>query len=85
MKKHLLILIISVLIFTGTSAFVWVSSSGIAGQTGAPGEGTCSGCHSGGGGVTTVSISAVPAFTNNEYVAGQTYTLSIIVTIANFS
>jgi hypothetical protein len=85
MKRNLYILIFLSLIFLSSTAFVVITSSGIAGQTGSPGEGTCSGCHSGGGGVTTVSFSATPSFTSNQYVPGQTYTVDVIVSNANFS
>jgi hypothetical protein len=85
MKKLYVALIFSVALFTICTAFISTkyhnkSSSGITGQNGSPGEGTCSGCHAGGSTSTTVSINAVPAFTNNEYVQGQTYTITISVT-----
>ncbi|MCE3259394.1 MAG: hypothetical protein K0S12_1035 [Bacteroidetes bacterium] len=65
-------------VFLGTSAFI-ISSGGMIGQTGAPGEGTCGSCHSGGGGTTTVSITSSPAFLSNQYVPGETYTITINV------
>ena len=58
-------------------------STGIAGETGAPGEGGCF-CHgspSAGGPSgtkgTTVSITGTPSFTNNLYVPNITYTVSL--------
>lgn len=85
MKKLYFVLISSVALFVVCTAFVSLryhtkSSNGITGQNGSPGEGTCSGCHSGGATTTTVSINAVPAFTNNEYIQGQTYTITVSVT-----
>lgn len=85
MKKELLvsgtILITSVL----TTSFIVKLSSGIPERTGSPGETTCSACHSGGTGTTVVNISATPAFTNNEYVPGTTYTVNVTVTNNSYS
>jgi len=78
MKKNLLIISAFALSILGTTAFI-KSSNGIAGKTGAPGEQTCSGCHSGGQGATTVSISSIPAFVSNQYIPGQSYTVNITV------
>ena len=83
MKKTLLYGTLS-LVFLGTTAFI-LSSSGIAGQTGSPGEGTCSGCHTGGGGVTQVTFSASPAFVLNQFIPGQTYTVTVTVTNSSFT
>jgi len=69
----------SVLVLILILSFKIVSSGGILDTTGAPGEGTCSGCHSGGPGVTTVSITATPAFTNNSYEVSTDYTISLTV------
>ncbi len=77
MKKLLLFILLGV-IFTGTTAFI-ISSGGFINATGSPGEGTCSGCHGGGSGTTIVSISGLPNFTANQYVPGQTYTVTINV------
>jgi hypothetical protein len=85
MRKNLLVTFISLLVFIGSSAFILKSSGGIVGVTGSPGEGTCAGCHSGGAGSTSVSVSASPAFTLNQYVPGQTYTLTITVSNAAFT
>jgi len=43
------------------------------GRTGAPGEGTCASCHSGGPGGGSVAVSGAPA----EYVLGATYSLTV--------
>ncbi len=78
MKK--IVLFVCTAVLTGlTTAFIVKYSSGIAGRTGGPGETTCSACHSGGSGATTVNISATPAFTGNQYIPGNTYTITIDV------
>lgn len=83
--KRLLLFIILGAIFTGTTAFI-ISSGGITGQTGSPGEGTCSGCHSSGGsGTTVVSLAVSPSFTANQFIPGQTYTVTIIVTNSSYT
>jgi hypothetical protein len=68
-----------------STAFVVKFSSGKAGSTGSPGEGTCAACHSGGSGVTSVSISATPAFTGGQYIPGTTYTINVMVSNASYS
>jgi hypothetical protein len=83
MKKLLLFGILA-LVFTGTTAFI-ISSGGIANTTGSPSEGTCGGCHSGGGGITQVSFSGSPAFIGNQFIPGQTYTVTVTVTNNSFS
>jgi hypothetical protein len=90
MKKVCVLLISSLTLFGICTAFVSLryhtkSSNGITGQNGSPGEGTCSGCHSGGSTATTVTINAVPAFTNNEYIQGQTYTITVTVAGASYT
>lgn len=76
--KRLLIFIVTGIVFTATSAFI-LNSGGVANRTGSPGETTCAGCHGGGSGATLVSISATPSFTANQYVPGQTYTVTCTV------
>ncbi|MGZ3931573.1 MAG: choice-of-anchor V domain-containing protein, partial [Bacteroidia bacterium] len=73
---------LSVILVTA-SAFVRISSGGIVGVTGSPGETNCANCHGGGGGTTVVSITGTPAFSANQYNPGQTYTVN--VTVANNS
>lgn len=85
MKKHLIIICSLSAIFLTTSAFIIKYSTGIAGRTGSPGESTCSSCHSSGSGVTTTSITGSPAFTGNQYIPGQTYTVSITVASTTLS
>ena len=78
--------ILPILLGTGiivASAFTIVDSSGIAYYTNSPSDGAnCSSCHSGGSTTPTASITASPAFggsgTALTYVAGTTYTLSVI-------
>ena len=53
------------------------NSSGKAGYTGSPGESTCTSCHSGTPGTGNVAIAG--SFTNNEYVSGQTYNMTVTV------
>lgn len=82
--KRILLLAVLGIVFIGTTAFV-VFSGGVSNQTGSPGEGTCSACHSGGAGTTVVSISASPAFVANQYIPGQTYTMNVNVLNNSFS
>lgn len=91
MKKTILSFTILGAIVIASSAFVSnkKSSSGIAGYTGSPGEGTCSsfngGCHSGGNSAASgMTLSASPAFIGNEYVPGTTYTVSLTVAASGF-
>ncbi len=69
---------LAVLVFSSEQ----LSEDGRAGYTGSPGEGDCTTCHTSfavntGGGSITFQNSGMPA---NEYVAGQTYNMSITVT-----
>lgn len=84
MKKSLLLFALGLSLFAGSS-FVILSSGGIVGKTGSPGETTCSGCHSGGAGTTSVSISTTPSITSNQFLPGQTYTVTVTVANASFS
>jgi hypothetical protein len=84
MKKLYVALFSCIALFVICTAFASMkfhgkSSGGITGQNGSPGEGSCSGCHGGGSSSTTVTINASPAFINNEYVQGQTYTITVSV------
>jgi hypothetical protein len=79
MKKSLLLVLAGLLVCILPSFNKKLSSSGEIGTAGAPGEGTCTGCHSGGAAGTSISITAVPAFSNNNYMPGQTYTVTITV------
>lgn len=85
MKKKITSIVLGLLVLSTTTAFVKYQN-GIAGFTGAPGEGNCSSCH--GGGASSASgttISAVPSFTNNEYVPGQNYVITIDLAASGFN
>lgn len=83
MKRILLFGLLGI-VFLGTTAFI-ISSGGIINRTGSPGESTCSACHGGGAGVTQVAISGSPSFIANQYVPGQTYTVTVNVINNPFS
>ncbi len=85
--KHKYLFFISVLVISLSGfSFVFLSSNGIAGYTGSPGENTCSNCHGGGSSASSnIVISSTPSFTNNEYVPGTTYTIDITVSALAFS
>src|SRR4051794_28184318 len=55
------------------------SQNGIIGYTGAPGSfGTCASCHGGGSASASgITITAVPAFTNNEYMPDSSYMITV--------
>lgn len=74
-----------VILVISTSAFIIKNSTGKAGFAGNPGSPNCSFCHFGGTGITTVSISGTPSFTNNQYIPGQTYTINITVSSTTLS
>lgn len=71
------------IIFIVTTAFI-ITSGGIAGATGSPGEGNCSGCHSGGTGTTAIGLGFMPAIVANQFVPGQTYTINVMVSNPSF-
>lgn len=85
MKKNLLITSTLTIIAITTSAFILKYSTGIAGKTGSGGEVTCTNCHTPSTVVATVSISGTPAFTSNQYVPGQTYTVNVSVASPSLS
>lgn len=63
-----------------------LQSTGMVSQTGAPSEGNCASCHGGGSGAASgITITAVPAFTANEFVQGQTYTINVLVAGSAFT
>lgn len=84
MKKNLLSALALGAIFISSTAFI-IHSTGEAGQTGSPSETTCASCHSGGTGTTIVGITGSPAFTSNQYVPGQTYTVNVNVQNTSYS
>jgi hypothetical protein len=79
MKRRLFSISTLSVILISASAFIKISSGGIIGVTGSPGETNCANCHGGGGGTTTVSVTATPAFSGNQYNPGQTYTVDVTV------
>ena len=87
MKKRLLTILSLAVIGSATSAFIIKQSTGMAGVVGSPGENTCTQCHSASTAASGTSIVATPAFTGNQYVPGQTYTIQIGVgslSLSNF-
>lgn len=81
MKKKFTSITLALIALITSSAFIAkYQSTGMAGFTGSPGEGTCNSCHFGnsvpGSGTT---ITATPSFTNNEYVPGTDYLITIEV------
>jgi hypothetical protein len=91
MRKSIVLFFWAAFVVTTSIAFInKKNSAGKAGFTGSPGEGTCSaavgGCHSGGSSTaSSVTISSTPAFANNEYVPGATYTMEVTVSAAGFT
>src|SRR5688572_18651170 len=83
--KKITLFVITCVVIIGISAFDLSYSTGIAFRTNSPYDialgpangGTCSNCHSGGATIPTATIIATPAFDNNTYVAGTTYTLTV--------
>jgi hypothetical protein len=71
MKKNLLITISLLGVLFVSSAFIIRYSTGIAGETGSPGETNCNACHNAGTAVGTTSISSTPSFSAGQYVPGK--------------
>ena len=82
MKKNIVASLLVVFGAIVTVSMSVVSDNGKAGFTGSPGENVCTNCHnsytlnSGGG---SLVISSSPAFVNNTYLPGTTYTMSATV------
>lgn len=88
MKKPILAFLLVVILLFSTTAFVVKSkySTGIAGFTGSPSEGTCSSCHGGGSSIASgITITSLPAFTGNQYIAGTTYTITLNISASGFN
>jgi hypothetical protein len=87
--KKIIVLSCLVLVTLGlSSSYILKSVNGQANATGSPGETTCSGggCHGGGSSSTTgVSVTAVPAFVNDEYYPDSMYTISVSVQAVGFT
>ena len=86
-KKHtprkVLLIIIPIVIITLTLFSFMPPQPIMWGHTGSPSEGNCTVCH--GSYVLnshngSVQISSIPLMTNNKYILGQTYTISVTVT-----
>jgi len=86
MVKKLIISVSAFVLVIIIAGFNLLSSSGHAGATGAPSEGTCASCHGGGSSLaSSVFINAVPDFTGSTYVPGETYTISVVVNAMGFN
>jgi hypothetical protein len=88
MKKPILAFLLVVILLFSTTAFVVKSkySTGIAGYTGSPSEGTCSSCHGGGTSAASgITITSLPAFTGNQYIPGTTYTITVDLAASGFN
>jgi hypothetical protein len=86
MKKTLLSIAVGLTILVTGAAFMTKTSSGVAGNTGSPGEQNCGQCHSGGTSIASgATITATPMFTNNAYVPGTTYTVNVAVGALSFT
>lgn len=88
MKKSILGFLSLVIVLFSTTAFILKSkqSNGIAGFTGSPSEGTCSSCHGGGTSASSgITITSLPAFTGNQYIAGTTYTITVDIAATGFN
>jgi hypothetical protein len=71
--------------FCLTTAFV-VYNTGVAGYTGAPGEGTCNTCHGGGSSSASgVTLTSIPSFSLDQYKPDSTYQITISVSAAGFN
>ncbi len=79
LKKQLIAIVSVIVVAIATSAFVIKTSTGKAGFAGNPGSPNCSFCHFDGSGITTTSITSTPAFTANQYIPNQTYTINVTV------
>lgn len=84
MNKYIPLSVLGLSLFS-FSAFKVINSTGITGTTGAPQESTCGSCHGGGPAGTTISITAVPAFTNNAFDPATNYTITIQISHSSLS
>jgi hypothetical protein len=83
--KKIFTISISLFVLTLLFAFNKLNSGGVIGTTGSPSEGLCTGCHGGGAGTTTISITSTPAFSANTYSPGTLYSVTITVGNSSFS
>jgi hypothetical protein len=84
-KIYLLFSCLAVLALS--SAFVLSSGGGLAGYTNSPGEANCTSCHTGGQAPSAsgITLTAVPAFSLNEYRPDSVYQISISASAAGYS
>jgi hypothetical protein len=86
MRLSVKLFLLSPLVLAFTTSSVIKNSGGKTDFSGAPGEGTCNGCHGGGSSISSsCSITANPAFTGNQYVPGATYTITASVNAIGFN
>jgi hypothetical protein len=88
MKKNITIVLAGIITILAASRFGIKQSTGYAGYTGSPGESTCAnpGCHGGGSSSAKgVTITSSPTFSNDQYVPGTLYTLSVTIGATGFS
>src|SRR5688572_22031743 len=81
--KKMSLLLLTCIVMAAISAFTVLHPTGEAFHTGSPYDkgDDCSHCHSGGTSTPSVTITANPPFgAGNTYIAGTTYTLSVIGT-----
>jgi hypothetical protein len=87
MKKTITLATLALLTFLLTTAFITkINNNGVAGYAGSPGESNCGACHGGGSSITSgVTVSATPSFSNNEYIPGTVYNVSVSVQATGFT
>lgn len=87
MNKILLYVFCAFILMLASSSVSEQSMSGIAGFTGSPGSfGTCNNCHGGGfSSAFGTTISAVPSFSNNEYMPDSGYMITVNAQAAGFA
>lgn len=86
MKKTLAALLLFAIIMIGTTASISLSSTGMPGYTGSPGENSCNSCHSGGSASAHgITVTAVPSFSNDSYYADSTYKIMVQTNAGNFT
>ena len=86
MKKTIITLVLALFTIISTSAFIKLTTTGIAGSTGSPGESHCNSCH---GGASSASfgttITSVPSFTADEFVPSTLYQITVQFSATGFT
>lgn len=91
MKKIIITSILAAFVILCSTAFITLSSTGIAGYAGSPGEGTCNNCHAGGTSASSgITITSEPSFSvngnaQNEYIPDSIYQITIEVAADGFN